>query len=40
MIGFMLLFASAMSFVVNYADKKMAANDDIAADTAQPDEPI
>lgn len=38
MIGFMLLFASAMSLVINYADKKWAPKDDAASEAVQPDE--
>jgi hypothetical protein len=38
MIGFMLLFASAMSLVINYADKKLAPKDDAASEVVQPEE--
>ena len=38
MIGFMLLFASAMSLVINYADKKMSSKDDAASEVVQPEE--
>jgi hypothetical protein len=38
MIGFMLLFASAMSLVINFADRKLSAKEEVVADTVQPDE--